>query len=98
MTTPIQNSIQAHQGQQRRQHGVSGVGHKAERRKRKKLPKFKEPMKPSSSRPPCIQRKLSVCSFHAGSCQRWNKGSAATSPVTRSVVRPSNRTTSKLLR
>ena len=43
-------------------------------------------------------RKLSVCRFHAGSCQRWKSGSAATSPVTRSVVKPSRRTTSKLLR
>src|SRR5256885_12790649 len=45
-----------------------------------------------------LQRRLRDWRFQAGSCQRWNSGRADTSPVTRSVARPSSRTTSKLLR
>lgn len=60
--------------------------------------KFTDPAKSSPDLACFVQRKLSVSRFHAGSCQRWNRGSAATSPVTRSVVKPSSRTTSKLLR
>jgi hypothetical protein len=43
-------------------------------------------------------RRLNVWRFHAASCQRWNRGRDATSPVTRSTARPSSRTTSKLRR